>query len=329
MTRMPKPITSMATVAALCAGGPANGVCVDPLFANEFTQHVSVFGVSIYATPETPNAKVSHAAHLLAQYLDNNEDGLADDPEVISHMQMRNATLVMFATGEQAGNTALFESLPEGIHVQDLYGSETHPGYPNSTDSFDAALEEVLHLVTATGWSQAYPAAFGEYPGTSLSNAMDTARGGHYEEFSEDECDGGGQCALPPGGSYSSNAWYTYDDDTCSYSCMNTEYFYWSLTSILGGQEGSQRLDEIEGEWSLNTASKVAADDPSIYTLLTSGTYALPTRLPDGSYSGAAVANPGSNPCSTPAPEPSSGLLQAAALLTLLGRLRRRPVVFL
>ena len=81
---------------------------------------------------------------------------------------------------------------------------------------------------------------------------------------------------------YPAGAWYSYDDTTCDYSCMATEYMYWSLTSILGAQEN--RLNEIGHEWKLNTAALVESDDPAVFQLLTDPEYKLPTILPDGTY---------------------------------------------
>ena len=89
-----------------------------------------------------------------------------------------------------------------------------------------------------------------------------------------------------PVDSYPADAWYTYDDKTCDYSCMVTEYFYWGLSSILDAQSYSGRLDEIGDEWDLNTESKVKATDPTLYDLLTDSKYKLPTRIPDGTYTG-------------------------------------------
>jgi len=83
---------------------------------------------------------------------------------------------------------------------------------------------------------------------------------------------------------YLADAWYTYDDETCEYNCMIAEYLYWSLTSLLGGQDLPRRLDEIEREWRLNTPEKVRSGDPDIYTLLSDPEYKFPTRLPDGRY---------------------------------------------
>ena len=77
---------------------------------------------------------------------------------------------------------------------------------------FDAAYEEVLHLITHAGYAFAYPEVFGERPGTKLGDAMDKARGGRF-------------LAIP--NKYPKKAWYTYYDDTRDYGCQATEYNYW------------------------------------------------------------------------------------------------------
>ena len=76
--------------------------------------------------------------------------------------------------------------------------------------------------MTQTGYAYQYPEVFGEKVGSSLANAMDIARGGQFIE-------------IPA--QYPELAWYTYDDPSCDYGCMNTEYMYWGMTSILGAQE--------------------------------------------------------------------------------------------
>ncbi|MFP6649647.1 MAG: hypothetical protein VB817_09315, partial [Pirellulaceae bacterium] len=66
--------------------------------------------------------------------------------------------------------------------------------------------------------------------------------------------------------------------------CQVTEYIYWGLTSLLGGQQYLGRLEEIQHEWRLNTAEKVKEGDPALYRILNDPKYKFPTRLPDGKY---------------------------------------------
>ena len=262
-----------------------------------FSKYVNVFGVNIFATKDTPDSKVGHASNVLAQYLDNNADGTPDNPAVVNAMTQVNASIIMVASEDDM--ESVFRRVPERFHemidrgrlrVQDLYGEETDP--PKAEGRFDASLEEILHLITSVGYAQTYPDVFGEEPGSTIARYMDDARGGHFEERRDSDCDDDepnrswqeGQCALPPNGEYPEDAWYTYLDPTCSYGCMVTEYFYWALTALLGAQSDNQRCNDISDEWGLCTNKQVKSRDPDIYTLLTDSQYALPTILPDGNY---------------------------------------------
>ena len=229
-----------------------------------FNRKVVVFGIDIYAVAAIEDIKLLHAANLMAQYLDNDEDGTVDNPQVLNAMQNERAFMVMWKSENDLENL----NPPQGRVGQDLGNDETRPQFhTNKTGEFDAALEEVWHIISHAGYANAYPEVFGEGAGTTLSNAMDLARGGRHT-------------SIP--NPYPAEAWYTYDDRTCDYECQSTEYFYWALTSLLGAQEN--RLDEIGHEWRLNTADKLKEGDPAMYTLLTNPAYTLPTQLPDGTY---------------------------------------------
>ena len=241
-------------------------------FEPYFSQHVRVFGVNVFATEQVDPVKVLHAAHVLAQYLDNDENGVPDDAKVVTSMvgQPGGSSMVMFASEQDLETSGIFESnLPENYTVQDLYEAETHPEGSSISGGFDATLEEVLHLVTSQGWSKTYPTVFGEEPGTSLTNAMDAARGGHF-------------MSVPS--NYPEGSWYHYDDTTCDYRCMATEYFYWALTSGLGAQDYAGRCEEIGHEWEPCTKALLEEMDSSIHKLLFGQEFALPRNLPDGSY---------------------------------------------
>ena len=231
---------------------------------NSFPKKVMVFGIPIYALSGVEDVKLLHAANVMVQYLDNNEDGVVDNQLVLDAMKQNKAFLYMWKT--QNANI----NFPSGHTGQDLGADETVPTWHTNghTGRFDASLEEVWHIINLAGHAKVYPTVFGLKKGTQLANAMDKARGGYFQ-------------TIPA--TYPSSAWYTYDDSTCAYGdCQTVEYFYWSMSSILGAQ--ANRLGEIQQEWKLNTKAKVQATDTTIYSLLTDATYKLPTVLPDGTY---------------------------------------------
>ncbi len=245
-------------------------------------KYVNVFGIHIFASPTTPEDKLSHAAGVLAQYLDNDEDGVPDNTQVLSHLVSRNVFIIM------PGTEAEMEGLEMGLveaaghrFGQDLYGEETKPdflidGKINAPDGsyYDGALEEILHPITQHGYANAYPEVFGEKRGSILAKCMDAARGGYFEQ-------------VPKGGpksGYPAEAWYHYTDETCDYGCMVTEYIYWALTSILGTQDFPGRHEALEVEWELNTRERVRTGDTGVYELLTDPQYKFPTKAPDGNY---------------------------------------------
>ena len=247
--------------------------CNDPHFKiiahsdqglENFNRKTIVFGIDIYAVPEVEDKKLLHAANVLAQYLDNDEDGFPDDTLLLVSLQVNRAFLVMWKR-----ESDLEINPPSDRLGQDLGNDETNPNFVANgmTGRFDASLEEVLHLVNG-GHSIAYPEVFGQKTGSKLANAMDIARGGQFLQIPDQ---------------YPDHAWYSYDDKSCEYAdCMTMEYLYLSITSILGAQ--SNRLEEIKNEWKLNTKVLVKEKDKTIYSILTDPAYKLPKHLPDGKY---------------------------------------------
>lgn len=240
-----------------------------------FSKYVNVFGVSVYATADVPDAKVLHAANVMGQYLDNDMDGAPDNPLIVAEMMEQNASLIMFNSEESSAEEQFVDNLDESsfTSTQPLYGFETHPE-GSQGEAFDATLEEVLHLITHVGYASVYPDIFGEEAGSEIAEAMDIARGGYFED-------------IPA--QYLSSAWYTYDDSTCDYGCQVTEYTYWALTTLLGAQDYPGRAAMISREWQLTTPDALEVGDPAIYVILTNPDYRLPTMLPDGQYKVAEV----------------------------------------
>ena len=237
----------------------------DKNYFKYFCKTTEVFGVKIYATENVANDKIFHAASVLAQYLDNNEDGVVDNELVLNELVEKKVWLLMVENESELD--AAIRIPPMGKPFQDLHDEEVT--LINGSPRFDASLEEVLHLITQHGYAEVYPNIFGENKDSEIAKAMDMARGGYFKNVPN---------------SYPSNAWYTYDDKTCDYSCQITEYTYWALTSILGGQNYPGRLDEIKQEWRLNTKEKVKNSDPIVFSLMTDPRFNLPTNIPDGKY---------------------------------------------
>ena len=66
-----------------------------------FAKEVDVFGVKVFATKECDDRKVLHAAAVLAEYLDNDEDGRPDNPDVIRKLLAGKAGMVIFKHDSQ------------------------------------------------------------------------------------------------------------------------------------------------------------------------------------------------------------------------------------
>ena len=242
-----------------------------------FDKCVEIFGLRVLATSGVSEAKTLHAANVLAEYLDNDEDGNVDQSEVLAALKGTSnaqiATMVLFASEqEQESKQSAFEAFENSItRAQNLFAMEIFENGSNGSDR-DATLEEVLHLVTDKGWDEAFPAVWGEKVGSSIAFAMDTARGGHFQ-------------TIPS--SYPLNAWYSYYDDTADYGTQITEYVYWATTTYLGGQDWSGRVHaDYTREWKPYTRAMLESTDPAVVALLTSTDYKFPiSKLPDGNYS--------------------------------------------
>ena len=237
----------------------------DKNYFKYFCKTTEIFGIKIYATDKVDNEKMLHAASILAEYLDNDEDGQVDNQKVVDKLIEKNVWLLLVKNESDQDDAERINL--KNSNYQDLRDEEIT--LVNGSPRFDASLEEVLHLITQHGYAEVYPEVFGEKKGSKIADAMDIARGGYFKKVPNE---------------YPTNAWYTYNDESCDYSCQITEYTYWALTSILGGQDFNGRFDEIKDEWKLNTKEKVKNNDIDVYNLLTKSEYKLPTKLPNGKY---------------------------------------------
>ena len=88
-------------IVAGCAAAPDENVG-EPATEITWVKKVMVHGVPIYATNTTGDDKLLHAAGVLAQFLDNDEDGEIDNPKVHQAMLDTGGTIVMTGTQDEA-----------------------------------------------------------------------------------------------------------------------------------------------------------------------------------------------------------------------------------
>ena len=241
----------------------------DPAFGG-FTKYINVFGIGIYAEDGISDEKVKHVAAIFAEWLDNDEDSVVDNSSVLAELLSREALMPVFAyEGSPAENTFFDNYTGSGIAAA-CYNNEIIPERP-LVDEFDASVEEILHTISSLGYANAYPSSFSEAENSNslLTQAMDAARGGHFVNIPNP---------------YPSSAWYHYDDNTCEYNCMATEYFYWGLTSMLGIQDYGNRCNNIANEWEACTSNQFETMDTLLFNLFSDATYHLPSYAPDGNY---------------------------------------------
>ena len=235
-----------------------------------FSKYVNVLDCfDIYAQSTISDEKVLHVASVVAELLDNNEDGVVDDPELEQILRQEGALMPIFTSD---GNSCMnqFENYYNGDGVSAvLWRNEIDPNQPGHWGA-DATVEEVLHTINHVGHVQLYPSVFNINPNSSLmSEAMDVARGGQF---------------LTVPSSYPEEAWYHYDDWTCDYQCMAIEYLYWCIVSYLGILDDVQTCNGIDNEWELCTPELFQTIDISMYDILVNSEYLIPQLAPDGNY---------------------------------------------
>ena len=246
---------------------------------SSFDKFINVFGMYVIGTPGAPLAYVKHTANILAQYIDNDEDGFPDESRVLSFLVNNNFVVPVWSENDR---DPFFEST-RGTYCEDNLGMAASMYYEydewaiggiGKAGTWDTNLEEVWHVVSV-GWYNSYPTYFGDNPGSSqLTAAMDVARGGQFE-------------TIPS--TYPQKAWYSYDDESCTYGCQVHEYFYWLLMTNIGALDDAltSKCQDVRDEWRLCTKSQMEQTDALGFDLFNNQGFNLPTNIPDGRYQSA------------------------------------------
>lgn len=235
-----------------------------------FSKYVNVLDcINIYAESNISDEKVLHVASVAAELLDNNEDGIIDDPLIESSLVELNTVMPIFQSENGNAIDTFFDNFDDGCTGAVLFKNEIDPNQPGHWGD-DATVEEVLHTINACGHVEVYPSLYALEPNSSnLSDAMDMARGGQFINLPDP---------------YPEEAWYHYDDSTCDYGCMAMEYLYWGIVTNMDILSDSQTCFGIANEWEPCTPELFESTDTLMFNLITDAVNMLPQLAPDGNY---------------------------------------------
>ena len=145
---------------------------------------IEVFGVPIIGTAKfKTSGKLQFAAAILAELLDNNNDGCADDPKVLANILKKTdgTKKTLFLINSENDNFPYQTAESAGYTLRQLtYFNECRPKFAglNAIGKYDATMEEFTHFIHAEGHIPVYPKVFGAQwsSKSALTNALDKAR---------------------------------------------------------------------------------------------------------------------------------------------------------
>ncbi|QQL45691.1 S8 family serine peptidase [Sulfuriroseicoccus oceanibius] len=253
---------------------PFEIIPVEPNVPDEIAEAVvkqmNVFRVPIYATAGTPDAKMRLVGDLLAEYIDNDEDGIADNGPVVNEIERNGSMVVMFASAQEY-ELALEEGTINGAalntkEVQIIFANEVSKSLPRG--HAEEARSKLLKLILRNGFSEfeRYAEFFAETEDSVLGGLMLKARGTLDKEDPE----------------YNIRGWYhVVSTDEAR---LVSEYFYYVMGSRIGLFDGKGVGRNVEVFWDLYNEEKLRGGDPFAFLLVNKPQYKMPRRLPDGDY---------------------------------------------
>ena len=271
-----------------------------------FDTFINVYGVTIAAMPNTPVPDTIHAAKVYAQIVDSDEDYTPDDLKVYAYHFADpggNKLIMLVDTKDLDNEWNRYQCVR---HWTEQALRPDHSGVGHSRDGEkDTAVEELFHFYTQS-LQAVYPEDFGEPRergeawSSTISRAMDEARGFGREvrpipcEDGEERCEGGRKWVYPEG------AWYTYGASGCSWGCQLDEYTWHVWSTWIRYNETMNRgrgqsaedakphgwCENLNGEWRPCTKEDLASMDTIAYDLFNNKGYNLPETIPYGDYGG-------------------------------------------
>lgn len=274
----------------------------DPGSSGCFTQSRSIFGINVWGTQNVPEDMFDYTYSVMAEYLDSDEDGVVDDPEVLLALtsdDFSKDVAVLSCRGE-IGTGTLKDTFWGITRTHDETDLEALNEF--GVNEFKRITIEENHHAVHRGLAIAYPEVFSTDKTAELSLGIEQAY---------DDCEYPQDC-FPDCQNYDCNeeenrcvfiedscqGVYHYseifdgcDNETEGGGCQGSEGYYWPWTTVYGWQENA--CADIEDEWETCTLEQIASNSLTqiLYTLVIGESetqeeygYRQPSRFPDGKY---------------------------------------------
>lgn len=239
--------------------------------ATVVTKVVNCFRIPIYGTTASDDDDLLQVAHHLGEYIDNNEDGVADNGLVYRAVLANDSFIVVFKDQADFDTYAAAGEIPSvyqnAFNVRFVMGDQIRTEMRSGR--LDQSRVETLKLWLRAGYSSAtdYSSVFGELEGTVIEGLMNAAK---------DDVWLFGNVAIDKPGWFHVNS--------TSIPQLVSEYFYYVMASRLGMFDFSGGRRTIRADWDLDTEEKLRGGDMWAYYLVNKPEFMLPRRLPDNEY---------------------------------------------
>lgn len=245
---------------------------LDPGFPNIFAGYsqlreilprwTSIFNIPILGTANVSDNAIKHAANILASYLDNDFDGQVDNNDLYANFSDGLTGIVVYADTTDESNLSATLGAFKPNRTFSVYENEMNNFLGDGANSQrDLTGERILKDLLVPKLSL-LNADLGTTRPTTITNAMDAARGGY-------------QAGGVPNYNYPPFAWYT-DSTGLSYTDLVYEYLYLLIATVTGTLEWRQGT--IVSLWDPYNTALLQTQDAAGYGIVSNSAYQLPTE---------------------------------------------------
>jgi len=203
------------------------------LMKNKFRKVMCPFGILLVATSDYPDELLKYGANIVANLVDNDGDGNADDSNVLNHLahngkRKRGTSLVCGKNEQQERKEEKLSALESTFSCQTWKGSNE-----GMSTLKGIMFEEAFHMIHDMGWARAYPSELGMNDYTSIvceeMARLQCVKPGWWHQ--ENKCPAGAPF-LP--GNPAPSPLSPGDGDCTSVDCDCAEYYRQAVTLYTG-----------------------------------------------------------------------------------------------